>query len=493
MRWVFLVGLAASCLSGSGEIVHSHIGQHSTDVTDEVRMECVGKKQQFDWKDRSTLDTDIYSPKSVNFHPDGSKYYVNSLEGCATVVYDCATNSKLGVIKHKWPSGQGDLWGKPSGYYPFTHYTSGQTRAFSGKPVESAFVHGGRYLVVTYYRRTFDINAQDPSALAVIDTRTDSVVRLMETGPIPKMLVGSHDDTLLAVTHWGDNTVGLIDISDSDPKNWKHLPPIIVGKKLSLNFPMDRSVDRDANSGLAMRGTVFSPDDRYLIIGCLSGPMQIVDVKERKHLGSIQSVYNGRHVVAAPDGNLYVSTTVSGNLYKLPIDSILSAIPRRKGKTITVHGLTNSRPGSIRTIELSPSGKYIFAAGNGSSQLLCIRAKDMKVISRIPCDSYPVGLGISNDGSMVVVTSQGKVPQGGGNAVNLFKITYANPEPVITNKTDSAQTSVAPIAASKLPPTVPQLSHDDIAIYVYLGSGAVLLLGLILLALRTRKESKSRA
>lgn len=49
-----------------------------------------------------------------------------------------------------------------------------------------AFSHRGRYLWVPYYRRSFDINAQDPSAVAVIDTRTDSIVRMFETGPLPK-------------------------------------------------------------------------------------------------------------------------------------------------------------------------------------------------------------------------------------------------------------------------------------------------------------------
>ena len=67
---------------------HSHIGESMTAQGGVLTITNVGKKQNFDWRDSATRDEDVFSPKSVNFHPDGSKYYVNSLEGCATVVYD---------------------------------------------------------------------------------------------------------------------------------------------------------------------------------------------------------------------------------------------------------------------------------------------------------------------------------------------------------------------------------------------------------------------
>ena len=101
------------------------------------------------------------------------------------------------------------------------HYRRGRG-TFFGKPVESAFTHGGRYLWVPYYRRSFDINAQDPSAVAVIDTASNRIVRMMETGPLPKMIRCSNDGRTMAISHWGDNTVGLADISSDDPGQWHH-------------------------------------------------------------------------------------------------------------------------------------------------------------------------------------------------------------------------------------------------------------------------------
>jgi DNA-binding beta-propeller fold protein YncE len=51
----------------------------------------------------------------------------------------------------------------------------------------------------------------------------------------------------------------------------------------------------------------------------------------------------------------------------------------------------------------------------------------MKEIVRIDVDSYPVGLDVSEDGKYVIVTSQGRRDRG-GNAVNIYRVDYAEPE-----------------------------------------------------------------
>ena len=51
----------------------------------------------------------------------------------------------------------------------------------------------------------------------------------------------------------------------------------------------------------------------------------------------------------------------------------------------------------------------------------------MTAIGSITVDSYPVGLHISDDGRFLVVTSQARSGLG-GNAVNLYRVDYAEPE-----------------------------------------------------------------
>ena len=411
------------------QVKHAAKGDKVTATDGSLTITCIDKKQSFNSRDSETFDSNINSPKSVAFHPDGTRYYVNSLEGGLTVVYDVATGKRIKAISHQHSSGVGPLWSAPCSYYRFTHYTDGQKRSFMGKPVESAFSHHGRYLWVPYYRRSFDINAQDPSAIAIIDTRGDSIVRMMDTGPLPKMISCSHDGQLMAVTHWGNNTVGLIDISSDDPKQWHHLAPVAVGQELQLNFSLKEQVDRDRVSGLKLRGTAFTPDDRYLLVACMGGSgIAVIDVKQHSWLGIIAGISNARHLVT-DHGYLYASINVAGQVMRIPLDSINAAIGRREGSSIKVQGWQTCQVGrGARTIELSPSGNYLFAACNTSSELNVVDTRTMKVIAKLTVDSYPVGLGVSADGAHLITTSQGRKGMAGGNAVDVFSVTYTDPE-----------------------------------------------------------------
>ena len=384
-------------------------------------------------------DVYINSPKSANIHPDGTKYYVNSLEGCCTVVYDMESHKRLKVIRYDFKDGKDDaLWSKPSDFYPFTHYHN-NLNTFQGKPVEATFSHGGRYLWIPFYRRTFDLNAQDPSAIAVIDTRTDEIVKLMETGPLPKMVACSHDGRHVAITHWGNNTVGLVNIESLNPDEWFHEKLLVVDYVLPLNFSLTQSVDRDNNSGYALRGTVFTPDDRYLLVGCMggNGGIAVIDMKTQEYLGRVLGMMpNVRHLVIR-DGYLYLSINKAGYVQRIKLDKFMEAAHNISGKTTTLQGWESCQVGAgARTIEISPSGHFVFAACNLASKLYVMDTRSMKVVCSIDVDSYPVGLDISNDGRYVIVTSQGR-SNGGGNAVNIYEVNYEEPEPVLKN-TDGA-------------------------------------------------------
>ena len=96
--------LAAACILISvpglraQSVVHPRIG---TEVkTDSLDIRIVGKKQYFHKGDTLTADENIRSPKSVNVSPDGSRFYVNSLEGFKTVIFDTKTFRRLGVVDH---------------------------------------------------------------------------------------------------------------------------------------------------------------------------------------------------------------------------------------------------------------------------------------------------------------------------------------------------------------------------------------------------------
>lgn len=423
----FLVILFVALLgvTDAQTVVYASLGDSEKSDDGLFTITLVSKKQYYDPSDTLTLDRDIRSPKSVNVHPDGSKYYVNSLEGARTVVYEVGTNKKLKVINHKFNNANATLWSKPSGLFEFTHYTT-SLNSFYGKPVESTFSHEGRYLWVPYYRRSYDINAQDPSAVAVIDTKVDSIIRLMETGPLPKMIAVSPDNRYVAITHWGDNTVGLIDISGDSPSEWHYVSCVEVGKKLTLDFDLETPVNRDVNSGLCLRGTAFTPDSQYLLVGCMGGRggVAVIDVACFTYLGTVYGMKsNLRHLVIRND-YLYLSINKSGYVQRASLDGFLDAVSSMKSRKARYTEWENCKVGAgARTIDITPDGRYIVAACNLGSCLDVIDALTMKKVVTIHTDPYPVGLVISKDGNYVYTTSQGRSKEG-GNCLDIFKIEY---------------------------------------------------------------------
>lgn len=313
--------------SGAPAEVHPRLGVTATDASTGATMTLVTRHQQYSWSERTTLDRDVFSPKSVNFSPDGTKYYVNMLEGCRTVVYDARTHAKLAVISHDITVGDSALWAPRTPLYTFRHYKERNVRVFGGRPVEGAFSHGGRYFWVPYYRRSFDINAQEPSAVAVIDTRTDSVVRILDVGTLPKMVAVSPWNDVVAIAHWGDNTVGLIDITDPRPQMWRQRANVVIDRKLNLDFPLDSKVDRDNGSGNALRGTVFTPQGRYALVACMGGMggIAVVDVHRGCFVGRLTGMLpNIRHLVVANDC-LYLSANRAGAVQRVPMSKVMDA------------------------------------------------------------------------------------------------------------------------------------------------------------------------
>lgn len=415
--------IAYMAADGALAVVHPKVGNQVTADDGKLTITLTDKRQNHNWSDRATREEDIFSPKSVRVHPDGTKYYVNSLEGGMTVVFSTDGNRKLTTIHHQFAAADSALWALPSGYYPIRFHREG-FNTFMGKPVESCFSHNGRFLWVPYYRRSFDINAQLPSAVAIIDTRTDSIVRLMETGPLPKMIASSPDGRYVAITHWGDNTVGIVDVSAPNARFWRHKPPLIVDYKLTLNLPTGTEVNRDRNSGYCLRGTVFTPDSHYLLVSCMGGDgIAAIDVKAHRYLGRVTGMRgNVRHLIIH-GGYLYLSSNNQGYVQRLPLDKFLAALPA-DGHTSRVDGWQECKVGAgARTIEITPDGRYILAACNAANSLDVVEVATMRRIASVPADSYPVGLDIAPDGHTAYLTSQARNYHGGNN-VGIFRLDY---------------------------------------------------------------------
>lgn len=380
----------------------------------------------FDAKNRLAVHEPlISSPKSVVFTPDGKKLYVQSLEGFQTIVFDAKTLQKISVIDYKFDDKNQHLFKDNENSVFDYQYAKPHAKPnhFWGKPVEATFSHNGRYLWVSFYRRSFDDNASSPSAVAIIDTTTDKIVRVMPTGPLPKMLATSPDNHYVAVTHWGDNTVGLIDIASDNPMNFRYVWHSVIDYKLAMNFGAD--VNRDSQCGNCLRGTVFTPDSKKLLVGKMGGNgIAVLDIPNRQYLGTITgSMLNVRHLVIN-HGKLIISTNKNGTVQSASLDDIFNK-PFKDG----ILNYTNWRSvfvgSGVRTIDVSDDGRYIFSAVNDVANVSVIDASTMKVVGVLDVSKFPVGMALSPDQNTLVVTSQGKSGVvGAGNAVTVIDVKY---------------------------------------------------------------------
>ena len=364
---------------------------------------------------------EIYSPKSAAFSKDGRKLYVNALEGQKTLVFDTENFELIKVIEHSFAEEESALFlnGENSlfDYSYNTCHGNGEKNIFSGKPVEMTFTHDGAYLWVTYYRRVCDSNASSPSALAIIDTKEDRIVRVMPTAPLPKMIVASPEAKRVAVTHWGDNTVGLISIENDDPFSFAYEKLVVVGKRLNVK---NIRGNRDAVCGQCLRGSVFTKDGRYLFVaGMRTQKLAVIEVSSGTVVGSVTlPVANPRHFVLNNEGTkLYVTFNKPGKIAELDVDDIIAKAKQNgvcKGRVLEVGS-------GARTCTLSQDNKRLYVACNSSSQLVCVDIESWKVIDSIAVAPYAVGLAVHPEETFAVVTSQGKKGHG-GNAVSIYRI-----------------------------------------------------------------------
>lgn len=424
------LGAATRNLEGNQEpLTHTIIGTTSTSQPgsgDPPLLELIGRFQHYNPKPQHRLDKFdryVFSPKSVRFSSDGSKAWVNALEGYVTIVFDPASLKRKKVIVHKFSNKHQPLFAADNSvppWYPMPSEFAGRANVFNGKPVESELSHNGKYLWVPYYRRDYDRLGVLPSALALIDAEQDRILRLFQTGPIPKYVVASPDSRWLAVIHWGDNTVGLIDTSDPDYRNFRRDKLITIGHRIALD-KID-TTDRDHGCGFCLRGSVFTPDGRYLLVGRMGGGgIAVIDVANKRYLGTVKGMRpTPRHLVVSPDGKmLYMSASFAGYVVAYRLEDLIDAARNRRK---TLAPLREQRTGSAtRTIALSPDGRIIFAAVNRESKIVALSAPELTPLATIPTDSFPVGMAVSPDGTQLWVTAQGRKRRG-GNSVSVYRI-----------------------------------------------------------------------
>lgn len=406
MRWILVLLSLVSFASSAQELTH------------------VAKIQGV--KTSGIFDANLLSPKSAAFAPDGKTLYINALEAGKTLAYDFPSLKPKAVISHTFTSASAALFNGQSSVfnYPLAREQNGKDpNVFTGKPVEMAFSHNGRFLWTPYYRRSNDPRSAGPSAVAIIDTTRNTIVRVLPTGPLPKYVAVAPNSSSVAVVQWGDNTIIKFDTTSPNPKDWKAVQHWVVEQQLNV---ANIGGDRDKNCGYCLRGAVYTADGQYLLVARMGGGgIAGFEVNSGKYLGTIANVApTPRHLVLSHNGQtLWVSSNVSGILSELPVADVVSALTTANAKRVTgPKGKQLNVGAGARTVSVSPNEKFAYVATNSAQRLAVVDLHKWSVAQTIPATPFPVGLAISPDGCYVVSTSQGRAGKGGGNTVDVFKV-----------------------------------------------------------------------
>lgn len=383
-----------------------------------------GKIQGFGPKAGGHYDPDLLSPKSVAFSPDGRTLYINALEAGKTLVYSYPSLKRLAVISHRFTAADAALFqGQSTVFnYPLSReMPASSPNQFLGKPVEMAFSHNGKFLWVPYYRRSTDPRSAGPSAVAVIDTRSHRIVRVMPTGPLPKFVAVSPNSQHVVVVQWGDNTLLRLDTADDDPSKWTAAQHWVVEKALDVR---NVGANRDKQCGYCLRGAVFTQDGRHLIVARMGGGgLAGFEVATGRYLGSIRAVApTPRHLVLSKDGQtLWMTSNVSGVLTRMDVPTLLSSLQSAQGRMVQgERGEELNVGGGARTVSVSTDERFAYVATNSARKIVTVDLKAWKVVDSATASPFPVGLAVSPDGCTVASTSQGRAGQGGGNTVDLY-------------------------------------------------------------------------
>ncbi|MCK6596959.1 MAG: tetratricopeptide repeat protein [Bdellovibrionaceae bacterium] len=415
-----------------------------------IQLTLISRWQSYNKKTEVSLDhydEDIFSPKSVQFSKSGEQTYIHSLEGFKTIVFNKDGSQKIDIIKHDFRSLKNlsvdskVIIDRKSNLFPTPKHK--QALHFLGKPVESVLSHDGKYLWITYYRRDYDNLGQDSSAVAIVDTKTLKIIRVMFTGPISKYVEVSHDNQFIAISNWGDNTVGIYDIRDKDYKKFKYHQLLVINKKHPLT---NLKSDRDKDCGLCVRGLAFSKDNKFLLVSRMKGGGITIFKKENDKFLFFKTVFSiqpgTRDIHFDSQGSfLYTGCNATGTIAKIPFEKLITFLNSKKEPEVFLKDvdlknieIVKTFVGlGVRSFKLHPKWNYLFTTSNNGSEVIFLETNTLKVIGRIPVDSYPVGLGISPNGEYLWVTSQGKKSVG-GNSVAVFLINEFSSKQIVNDK-----------------------------------------------------------
>lgn len=230
----------------------------------------------------------FFDPHNPAFLPDGSKVYIANIGAHEVTVIDAQRHAVLRRIQIE----------------PTQPVLFNPDKALSE-------LEGIANVAVTPDGRWAFAADQTFNVVAVIDTRTDSVVKRIPVGDKPWWGYISPDGRVLVVPNNGDNTVSFVDVAGQ-----KEIARLPAGSEMSgVNFL------RSPDGGKGYKAYVISAGDSSVYVYSLSGPRPAGRIFLGKKL-------RPETAATASDGSkMYLSCSTNGSIYVIGSDDSVRQIP----------------------------------------------------------------------------------------------------------------------------------------------------------------------
>ena len=255
---------------------------------------------------------------------------------------------------------------------------------YRGAPVEAVFTSDGSHAFVSNYRMYgpgydpaagSDTCAKDDgqrSFVYRIDTRTLTVDRAYEAGPVPKFMAVTPDDGLLLVSNWCGYDVSVIDL-----QSHRTLAEIEVGR-----HPRGIAVTGDGQTAyVAVMGSTDIAVIDLSPYPASSGGGTAGDTPTDAGVGFLTDVGRSpRHLVLSPDGSILYAT--------LDGEGSVVALDAGTGEEL-LRARTGERP---RSMDISDDGTALYVVNYGSDTFTKLRAGDLAVLQTLDTAARPIGV-----------------------------------------------------------------------------------------------------
>ncbi|MBR33527.1 MAG: hypothetical protein CMN77_19665 [Spirochaetaceae bacterium] len=201
-------------------------------------------------------------------------------------------------------------------------------------------------------------------------------------------------------------------VSDSEA-----LVTLWLGGMARIDFKQGKLIKHFEKFCALPRGILPVPGSTDVYIMCYGvphGPGEIVrfDVQKGEVTSRIRTGGSPRHVVPLKDGTALISNLNSGEIYHFDPSTAQF-----------IHKMFLG--GGINTIDIDPSGRFLFISQRELDLVSVIDIKTWKVVLKQKVGDYPTGLDVSYDGRYMAVTNFHE------SSLDLFEIQYvpASDEP----------------------------------------------------------------